>query len=787
MSRFIMPRQGVKGQNLNPADGAMLFFYTVGTTAFKDTFTDAAKSIASTNPVIADGTGLFAYIEIDGSYDVVLKDKNGVQLWGPETIQELVDDTGVTATQELTTATMAANTNRTYSVGDIVTTKEFSSDDGDPGGATYDTVLTSSVTPNTFDIITSSSDILKSFVLRKSVVSVKQFGATGDGTTSDSAAIQACFDYAKQAGSAVIMPAGDYSVTASLLWDTTGDGNGAKGLVLLGEGAKNVNIINNIAAGGAAIELTSGSSSSDFMYYGMIEGVGITEATSGAGSHGISYRGCWHQVFSRITATDLTGAGIRAINSAADGDSSAHVTIDTFRATGCQSPGFDSTGGTGGVALHLLSQCYFVNNSDAMVALDGAGGITIFKCTMAGGSASPNYDTTLHGIKIKKTTVTCKNIRIVDGEYGNSLEKAIDVVAVNGLLIDGIRFVKRAGETSYTHGIVLGDGPSNTIDGVTIKRLNIQLDHATPVFTVLTVGTAVSRDFRFEPGSNPSFFSGNIYVTLNTGAENFGGYIEDIEGSVMLSKKLRRLRTTVGAGTTLVPNLLDGNWNQYNITAEGDYIIDGPLNGSSDGAEMTISIINNAPNVLTGGGARVQFTSDYQTSGYIDPINENTAQFRFDSTSVKWKQMGSWSTSSRGQHLAVGNVGTGEDDLSSYIIPANTIKKGTKFRVVVWGLTSNNSNVKTIKFYFGSTLKLTTALTTSQENIWKIESDIYCVSTTSQNIITTLTQGGTATQVDAETGFLTETTTASIIIKCTGEATSSNDITCRGMIVEIVD
>ena len=95
-----MPRQGVKGQNLNPTDGAKLYFYTVGTVAFKDTYTNDAKSIASTNPVIADATGLFAYIELDGSYDIVLKDKNGVQLWGPETVHELVDYDSIASAEE---------------------------------------------------------------------------------------------------------------------------------------------------------------------------------------------------------------------------------------------------------------------------------------------------------------------------------------------------------------------------------------------------------------------------------------------------------------------------------------------------------------------------------------------------------------------------------------------------------------------------------------------------------------------------------------------------------------
>ena len=89
-SRFIMPRQGVNGQNLIPEDGAKLVFWYDGLTTNKNTYVDEAKTIISSNPVIADANGLFESIWLDGDYSVSLRDKNNVQLWGPETVRELV-------------------------------------------------------------------------------------------------------------------------------------------------------------------------------------------------------------------------------------------------------------------------------------------------------------------------------------------------------------------------------------------------------------------------------------------------------------------------------------------------------------------------------------------------------------------------------------------------------------------------------------------------------------------------------------------------------------------------
>ena len=48
----------------------------------------------------------------------------------------------------------------------------------------------------------------------KDVISVKDFGAVGDGTTDDTTAVQAALNYALSVGKHVFVPAGDYSVTS---------------------------------------------------------------------------------------------------------------------------------------------------------------------------------------------------------------------------------------------------------------------------------------------------------------------------------------------------------------------------------------------------------------------------------------------------------------------------------------------------------------------------------------------------------------------------------------------
>lgn len=181
-SRFIMPRQGVKGQNLTPADGAKLFFKVIGQGiggTNKSTFLIEALTpgFENTNPVIADSKGLFEEIWLDGDYDVFLTDKNDIGLWGPETIRELVKASSLNpiTTNVLTTSKMTALTVVAAGVT-VVETKEFATGTG--GTGLYDTI-TGTGTSNGRNIL--AHDTLDfSFVLREGdqATSLAAYGAT---------------------------------------------------------------------------------------------------------------------------------------------------------------------------------------------------------------------------------------------------------------------------------------------------------------------------------------------------------------------------------------------------------------------------------------------------------------------------------------------------------------------------------------------------------------------------------------------------------------------------------
>jgi hypothetical protein len=86
MPVFYTPVMGAFGQNLQYSDGAKLYFFEVGATTPKTTYSDPGETVAQAHPVVANDAGRFDAIFLSGSYKVVLKDKNDVTYWTEDNI-----------------------------------------------------------------------------------------------------------------------------------------------------------------------------------------------------------------------------------------------------------------------------------------------------------------------------------------------------------------------------------------------------------------------------------------------------------------------------------------------------------------------------------------------------------------------------------------------------------------------------------------------------------------------------------------------------------------------------
>ena len=163
-----------------PLSGGKLYTYAAGTTTPLASYTNYGGGTANANPVILDSRGEASVWLGTGMYKMVLKTSVDVEVW---TVDNL--NGADAATVAATLATLAAS-----------------------GGADligYNSGVSSPTTQTVQDKL-------------RQMINVKDYGAVGDGTTDDTAAIQAAIDEFQGAGKGgiVYMPPGRYKITSNL-------------------------------------------------------------------------------------------------------------------------------------------------------------------------------------------------------------------------------------------------------------------------------------------------------------------------------------------------------------------------------------------------------------------------------------------------------------------------------------------------------------------------------------------------------------------------------------------
>jgi hypothetical protein len=139
---------------------------------------------------------------------------------------------------------------------------------------------------------------------------------------------------------------------------------------------------------------------------------------------------------------------------------------------------------------------------------------------------------------------------------------------------------------------------------------------------------------------------------------------------------------------------------------------------------------------------------------------------------------------------AVGNVGTGTDDLMTYSLPADSLSTiGKGIRVTAWGKTANNANAKTLIILFGAGGS-TQSLTVNQLSTWFVQMLVFATGVNTQDKVIYLTETtgtlSTTNKSGATNPGSSEVTSGAITVKLQGQATADNDIVQEGMLVEYI-
>jgi len=230
-----------------PLVSGTVSFFVPNTDTPKNTWTNSAASVLNTNPVLLASDG-GAYIYGSGQYRVVVKNSDGDTL-----SDSLTADTSYPLTLfEASLATQTTTTDGSALVGYLY-----------PGGV--DRTLYSKL---------------------KDTVSVKDFGAVGDGTTDDTAAIQTALDAWVSVGFNLHFPTGKYRITSALsITFTYTTVNSINRPALTGDGSGNSQILwdgaNSPSTFMLTIQRTESVDGQGLAAHSVIQGIGFLPINSG--------------------------------------------------------------------------------------------------------------------------------------------------------------------------------------------------------------------------------------------------------------------------------------------------------------------------------------------------------------------------------------------------------------------------------------------------------------------------------------------------------------------------
>lgn len=124
-----------------------------------------------------------------------------------------------------------------------------------------------------------------------------------------------------------------------------------------------------------------------------------------------------------------------------------------------------------------------------------------------------------------------------------------------------------------------------------------------------------------------------------------------------------------------------------------------------------------------------------------------------------------------------GNVGTGEDTLFSYSLPANTLNTNKdSICGFVAGTFAANANNKNVRVKFGGTTLFATGAVAFNTGDWRIDFEIIRTGAATQKAIARFTSDNTSLDESCDYTTPAETLSGAITILVTGEATSNNDV-----------
>ena len=314
--------------------------------------------------------------------------------------------------------------------------------------------------------VSADSSTVDSAIVKKSVADFKE-----DGDIDDTDGWQRALDYQKQTGVALVIPAGEYTISQTLTYVTTGT---VGGLVLEGAGIEKT-IINTTMTDTLLNINTTIQSFGNRMVGGEIGGFTVVPA-DGTAPDVIVAQAVWSHTFRDIRALG-TGHVISILQQGStSGDAVASVGNTLLNIEAVEAGAlFNAPLGRGGVTFTTIKGCRATScgGTEGAIHLDGALETRVVGCSIVGqGVSSPSG---LIGVKVLGTNIGPGIVTIDGGEYGNNLTKCFDFIRGYAIsFINNPRIQRRTTDIFSTHGVHFSGAASSARD-LLVESLRVQV------------------------------------------------------------------------------------------------------------------------------------------------------------------------------------------------------------------------------------------------------------------------------------------------------------------------
>lgn len=444
---------------------------------------------------------------------------------------------------------------------------------------------------------------------------VTSYGATGDGTTDDTAAIQAAIDATSATiGGVVFFPQGTYKISSALVMDKyiTLKGCGKRSSIITsahaGDGITSTWTINSTTAvhinlEDLAIKNTNGANTGG----GFVDVGGTFIVLKNVYVEGFKYGVIFDQTeCAEIDLCDfespLTG-GVWLVD------------------------GNDHTGGANQQFTNRISitRCQFNANSGTALIDDGGTGHAIVDCNFNGWTnhiwAAAIIGGAIRGCQFEGATGTILLFKAVSFNGGDAVGSCVNMFIGAGTLMVPVAGQSCIDVTSLTDIVYDGVYMGNTAVNKVVNNANCNTTIALRIWNAgggATFNANATRHFE-----------------LNGSIGGTGSAIETNNFQVELAKKLSLTRVVVTYSASMTPDASLGNIFTITVTNGTAFTINAPTNPTA-GQQITITIRN------TSGGAAgaATWNAAFKMTAWTNPATANSRSIQFYYDGTNWIEEG---------------------------------------------------------------------------------------------------------------------------------------------------